>query len=331
MVGLDGVDNDRIFLVLPGQVRAQLDVAALHLVVDGLAQIMQQSRPLGHGHVHTQFRGNEPGNVGHLDGVVQNVLAIGGAVLLAAQNLDELGVEVVHPRLVAGPLALLPDGTVHFLAGLLHHVLDAGGVDAAVHNELFQGQTGHLPADRVEGGHGDGLRRIVNDQIHPGDGLQGADISALPADDPALHLVVGQGHHGDGGLGGVVGGAALDGGGDDLPGFLLGLVLELALDLLDLHGRVVADVRLHALQQILLGLLLGEAGDLLQDLRLLAAQLLGLGLDFRHLLQLLGGFLFLALAGLGFLVQGGFLLFQTALLFGQLRPAFLNFPFVLCA
>ena len=37
VVRLDGVDDGRAFLVFPGQLHAQLDVAALHLVVDGFA------------------------------------------------------------------------------------------------------------------------------------------------------------------------------------------------------------------------------------------------------------------------------------------------------
>ena len=41
VVGLDGIDDDGIFLVLPGEIRAQLHMAALHLVVDGFAQVMQ--------------------------------------------------------------------------------------------------------------------------------------------------------------------------------------------------------------------------------------------------------------------------------------------------
>ena len=143
--------------------------------------------------------------------MVQHVLAVGGTVLLAAQDLDELRVQVVHTGLVAGPLALLPDGAVYLLPGLLHHVLDAGGVDAPVYDQLLQSQSGNLPADGIEAGDGDGLGGVVDDQVHAGDGLQGPDVPALPANDAALHLIVGQGHHGDGGLGGVVGSAPLDG------------------------------------------------------------------------------------------------------------------------
>ncbi len=308
MVSLDGVDDDGIFLVLPGQVRAQLYMAALHLVVNGLAQVVQQACPLGHGDVHAQFRGHKPRNVGYLDGVVQHVLTIGGAVFLTSQNLNELWVQVVNAGLVAGPLAFLPNGAVHFLPGLFHHILNAGGMDSAVDNQFLQGKPRHLPADGIEAADRDGLRGVVNDQVHTGDGFQGADVPALPADDPALHFVVGQGHHGDSGLSGVIGGAALDGGGDDFPALFLGLVLELGLDFLDLHGSFVADVLLHGLKQVFLGLLLGQLGDPFQGLQMLFPQFLGLGLGFADLLQLPRKLVFLALKSLSLLVQGGFFL-----------------------
>ena len=47
-----------------------------------------------------------PGNVGDLDGVVQDVLTIGCAVLQAAKELDELGMQVVNAGLEARAFAL---------------------------------------------------------------------------------------------------------------------------------------------------------------------------------------------------------------------------------
>ena len=331
MVRLDGVDDDGILLELPGKIGAQLNVAALYLVVNGLAQIMEQSGALRHGHVNAQLGGHQAGNVGDLNGVVQNVLTIGGAVLLTAQNLHQLGVQVVHAGFVAGAFTLFPDGAVNLLAGLLHHVLNAGGVNPPVRNELFQRQPGDLPADGIKAGDGDGFRRVVDNQVNAGNGFQGADVPALPADNPALHLVVGQGDHGDGGLGSVIGGAALDGGGDDLTAFFLGLVLQLLLDLLDLHGGVVTHILLNAVEQEFLGLLLGQTGNPFQLVQLLLLDLVGLGLGLGDLLELFGQLLFLAFEGLGLLVQGGFLLFQAALLLTQLGAALFDFPVVFCA
>ena len=328
---LDGVDDDGVFLVLPGKVGAQLHMAALHLVVDGLAQVMQKTCPLCQGHIHAQLRSHQSGNVRHLDGVVQHVLTVRGAVLLTTQNLHQLRVQVVHAGFVAGSLAFLPDGAIHLFPSLLHHILNAGRMDPAVGNELLQSQPGNLPADGIEAGNGDGLGSVVDNQVNTGDGFESADIPALPADDPALHFIVGQGDHGHGCFGGMIGGAPLDGGGDDLPTFFLGLVLQLLLDLLDLHGSLVTNLVLHVLQQALLGLILGQLGDFLQLFQLLLADGLGLVLGLGDLLEPTVQLLFLALIGLGFLVEGGFLLFQTALLLAQLGAALLDFLFVLCA
>ena len=314
VVGFDGVDDDGIFLVLPGKIGAQLYMAAFHLVVNGLAQVMEQAGTLCHGDVHAKLRGHQTGDMGNLNGVVQNVLTVRGTVLLASQNLDQFGVQVVNAGLIAGALALFADGAVNFLARLFHHVLNAGGMNAAVHNELLQCKPGNLPTDGIKAGNGDGFRGIVDDQIDAGNGLQCADVPAFPADDAALHLIVGQRDHGDGGLGGVISGTALNRGGDDLAALFLGLVLQLRLDLLDLHGGFVTNLVLNAVKQKFLCLILCQTGNLFQLRQLLLLELVGLCLRLGDLLEPLGKLLFLAFKGFGLLVQSGFLLFQTALL-----------------
>ncbi len=126
----------------------------------------------------------------------------------------------------------------------------------------------------------------------------------------------------------MIGGDALDGGGHDLAGALIGLLLGAALDLLDLEGGLVGHVGLHLVDQVLLGLLGGEAGDALQHLGLAA-------LDEPDLLLLLvggsvlgGQGLFLALDGLGLAVDVLFLLLQSALLLLQVGAALLDFLLV---
>ena len=172
------------------------------------------SRParLAAWHVGAQLGGHQAGNVADLDGVLQHVLAVAGAVAQAAQHLHAApgaGRGRRSQSTARSPSALMVASTSRL--GLLHHLLDVGGMDAAVGDELLQSQPGDLPADGLEAGDGDGLRRVVDDQVHAGQGLQGADVAALAADDAALHLVIGQGNHTDGDLGHMVGGAALDG------------------------------------------------------------------------------------------------------------------------
>ena len=65
-------------------------------------------------------------------------------------------------------------------------------MDAAVGDELGERDPGDLAADRVEARDDDGLGRVVDDQVDAGRLLEGADVAALAADDPALHLVAGR-------------------------------------------------------------------------------------------------------------------------------------------
>ena len=52
------------------------------------------------------------------------------------------------------------------VAALLHRLLNAGGVDAAITDQALQRHAGNLAAGLVKGGQGDGLRGIVDDKIH---------------------------------------------------------------------------------------------------------------------------------------------------------------------
>ena len=264
MVRGDAVDDLRALVIALGHLHAQLDVRALQLVIDGLADVVQQARALGKRHIRAQLRGHQAGEVGHLDGMLEHVLSVAGAVAHAAEQLDELMVDAVHVRLEHGLLAGLADLVVHLAAGLFDHFLDARRMDAAIGDELFECDAGDLAADRIERGDDDGLGRVVNDQIDAGRGLEGADVAALPADDAALHVLIGQGDDGDGGLRDVVGGAALDRHGDDVARLLLGLVLGVLLDLANEHAGVVIGFLLDALDDHVLRFILGHLRDALQ-------------------------------------------------------------------
>ncbi len=116
--------------------------------------------------------------------------------------------------------------------------------------------------------------------------LEGPDVAALAADDPALHLVRRQVDDRDGVLGGVVGGDALHRRDDDVAGLVLGLLAGTALDRAgDLDG-VVLGLLADGLDEDGLGVLGRHARDALEgrDLLLLGAR------------QLLAGLVELALA-----------------------------------
>ena len=82
----------------------------------------------------------------------EHILAVAGAVLHAAQQLDQLRMEAVDVGLKHSPFTLGLDGCVHLALGLLHHLLNAGRMNAAVLDQFLQGNAGDLPADRVKTG-----------------------------------------------------------------------------------------------------------------------------------------------------------------------------------
>ena len=76
-------------------------------------------------------------------------------------------------------------------------------MDAAVLDQLLERRARDLAAEAVEGREDDGLRRVVDDEVDAGEVLERADVAALAADDPALHVVRRQLDDGHGRLGGV--------------------------------------------------------------------------------------------------------------------------------
>ena len=206
-----------------------------------------------------------------------------------------------------------------------------GGVDAAVGDELLQRQTGDLPADGLEAGDGDGLRRVVDDEVNAGQRLDGADIAALAADDAALHLVIGQGNHADGHFGHGICGAALDGLSHHLAGAGFALFFHAGLDLFDFEGGLVGHLGLHLVDEVLLCLLGSEAGNTLQHFSLAALDDLDLFVFLVDGRVLLGQRFFLLLHGFQLAVQVLFLLLQAVFLPLQVSSALLYFLLILAA
>jgi len=150
-------------------------------------------------------------------------------------------------------------------------------VDAAVQHKPLQGEPGDLATDRIEAGKQHRLRRVVDDEVDSGDGLEGPDIAALPADDAALHLVPGQMQHRDHGLAGLLGRHPLDGQRDDLARSLVAFGPGLVLDVPDDERRFAFGLVLDRGDQLGLGGLGGEPGDALQFLAALGILAVQLG------------------------------------------------------
>ena len=125
-------------------------------MVKSLADVMQQTGTACQRDVHTHLACQQASQPGHFHAVGQSVLAKAGAVLQAADELDEVGVQAVDAQLHDSALALPLHLQFEVVAALLHRLLDAGGVDAAIADKALQRHAGHLAAGLVEGGQGNG-------------------------------------------------------------------------------------------------------------------------------------------------------------------------------
>ena len=266
VVRLDGVHHVLRLTVAAGDLGADQRVAALHLMGERLADVVQHRAPLEQQRVHPQLAGHHAGDVRRLDQVPEHVLPVGGAVAQAAQQVDEfrvhLGDAQLDQRVFAGPLAQLLDLGLTALVS----VLDPLRVDAPVRDETFQREAGDLAPYRIEAGEEHRLGGVVDDQVDAGHRLEGTDVAALAADDAALHLVPGQVQHRDHRLAGLLGRDPLDGQGDDLAGPLLALRPGLVLDVPDDEGRFALGLVLDRGDELRLGRVRGEPGDALQFL-----------------------------------------------------------------
>ena len=158
-------------------------------------------------------------------------------------------------------------------------------MDAAVGDQGLDGEAGDLAADAVEGRQHDRLGRVVDDDVDARQVLEGADVSALAADDPALEVVGGELDDRDRCLGGVPGGGALDRDRQDVPGPLVGLEAGLLLDAPNELCHIAAALLLDLRHEHVAALGGGQPGDLLElgDLGVaggleLLLELLGVGL-----------------------------------------------------
>ena len=88
-------------------------MGALDLVVDRLADVVQQPGPLGLFDVEAQLCGHDAAEEGNLQGVLQYVLAVAGAVLQLADQLEQLRVDPVDAQVEGGLLPGLLDVHLH--------------------------------------------------------------------------------------------------------------------------------------------------------------------------------------------------------------------------
>ena len=258
-----------VLAVFAQEVDAELEVRALHLAVDRLADVVQEGGAHGDMGVEAHFPRHDAGEPRDFGGVREHVLAVARAELQPSHQAENFRVQVVQAKLECDGPALFARFLVGFVFDLLHDLLDARGVNAAVGDEFFNRLLGHLAPVRIEARQDDRTRRVVHDEVDAGGELEGADVSALAPDDAALEIVARQVHDRHRRFDGVFGGGALNRLCDVLLGFVGRLLARLGVEPLEQVGGVVARLALDLLDQELFGLVGREARHALELVLLL--------------------------------------------------------------
>ena len=228
---------------------------ALQVAVDRLADVVQERGARRDVAVEAELLRHDAGEERDFERVVQDVLPVARAELQPAHEAEDLRMEVVEPELERRGLAFLADRLLHLRLDLLDHLLDARRVDAAVGDEPRNRLPRDLAPERIERREDDRAGRVVDDELDAGGLLERADVASLAADDPPLHVVARQVDHRHGRFDRGLGGAALDGVGDDVLGARGGGLARLGLEALDEVGGVAPRVRLDLLEEELARLL----------------------------------------------------------------------------
>ena len=235
-----------------------------HLRGQRLAEVVQERAAAGHLDVRADLGGEGGGELGGLHEVLEHVLPVGRAQAQPTQRADERRVQPAH----AGALGGVVPGRVGALVGAGERLgvglLDALRVDATVRHEGLEGDLGDLAALGVEAGQDHGVGLVVDEDVHAGQRLEGPDVAALLADDPALHLVGRERQDGERRLRAGRDGEPLDRRGDDAPRPGVRGPARLGLGASDLRGRVVLRLLDDPPGQLGAGVVRREAGDRLE-------------------------------------------------------------------
>ena len=175
--------------------------------------------------------------------MLKHVLPVRRAVLEAAEELHELRMQPVNVELEARLLADLADLLEELFPRLLDDLLDAAGMNAAVLDELLEGEPGDLAPDRIETRENDRLGRVVDDHVDAGRVLERPDVAPLAADDTPFHLIARKVHDRYGRFDDVIGRAPLDRERQYLAALLDGITLRLFADIPYLFCRLVSSPR----------------------------------------------------------------------------------------
>ena len=131
----DSVDHGGIFSVLFSKLHSQQGMAELGLFIGHFTDIVEKPGPFSQFGIHAELGGHDTAKIGHFPAVHEQVLAVGRAETHLAYYAYQLLMQPMDTQLDHRALPDLHDLLFDLFAGLFHHLLDAGGMDASVGNQ----------------------------------------------------------------------------------------------------------------------------------------------------------------------------------------------------
>src|SRR3989442_11283117 len=135
------------------------------LVCHRLAEDVQQGGTLRHLHASADLRRHDARKVDDLERVLEDVLAVAGAIAEPPEDLDELLVELSAVGLEDALLSGLHDRVLDLRLRCVVGVLDAGRMYPSVLDQLRERESRDLAPDAVERRQNNRLWRVVDDEI----------------------------------------------------------------------------------------------------------------------------------------------------------------------
>ena len=204
--------------------------------------------------------------------MLENILSITGAILQPADQGNQVHVHTVGANIKGCLFTGLTNLHLKLFRYLGHHLFHPRRMDAAVGNKLGKCQAGHLSTDRIEPGQNNSLRGVINDDINAGCRFNGTNIAALPSNNTPLHLIIGQGYHGNRFIGDIVSGIAGYGQGKDVLPLSVGGYFHLIFDAAQLFSRIHASLAFNGGHQLFLCLFPSYTCNFLKFIPLLINQ-----------------------------------------------------------
>src|SRR5262249_26177779 len=155
--------------------------------------------------------GHEAHEMGHFNGMVQNVLGVAVAEMEPAENFQNLEVQRRQAGFGDGLFGEAKDGFVHLLVDNGDNFLDATGMNSAIDDEALHGFASDFAADGIEAGKQNCAGGVVDEDGDAGSGFEGANVAPFAANDAAFDVVALKGNGGGGVFEGVFAGVTLNG------------------------------------------------------------------------------------------------------------------------